>query len=227
MNTTFPKLTVPRIVGLRFNIVGHAVPPRTKKDSSIPGRFLDKLTKSLLGQDDNTQTGVDNKHFMLETKSKDIHSNTDWTVGTMTLQDIVSTSYVNSSFFEKMQAWWILRYDNDLQTVCNSDIHYFDNDLVQSRIEEGYEEARRKVIFFYKNQLMLNQQEHEESLFDFGDGPKPLSLDNSHQFKGTPGYRMEYTNNGTSLKFRISQTEMNILTSLAKTQNNKNFELQS
>lgn len=211
MNIKFKKLQAPRLVGIT-NLVGHQIPERKTDDSSIVGHYCDSLGKSILGQNSNVTTGVDIKHLKLEIKSKDIHTNSDWTIGTMTMDDIINTRYVESSLYEKLQALWLIRYDNDLRIICNSDIHYFDCDLVQERIEVGYETARKSIIDYYNRTV----QDRNNSIFVFeGDIQKPIRLDKSQQFKGTPGYRMEYSNSGNSIKFRISVTEMNTLVSIA------------
>lgn len=224
MNNKFKKLSVPRIVGLRNNLIGYQLPERSENDSSVVGRYVDTLCKTLLGEIGDEKAGVDIRHLMIEVKSKDIQTNSDWTIGTMTLEDIISKNYTDSIFYEKLQALWLIRYDNNLRIIQNSNIYYFDSDEIQEQIEKGYESCRNEVITFYNKQLIINQNARKNALFVFENEDEFLDMGPSQQFRGVPGYRMEYSNAGHSIKFRISIHEMNSLARQSEALNSKLFE---
>lgn len=219
MNVKFKRLNKPRIINYN-KLNGIQIPARTKENSGATGLFVDNLVRVVAGSSTHETSGVDLVQFGIEVKSQDISTSSNWTIGTMTFEDIINTEYVNSSIYTKLQALLLVRYHNDLRVIVDSTLHYLDNDEVQTLIEAGYETARKEAI-------ALNMHFHQsqaQRLFVFGD--QKIEFTGSQQFKGTPGYCFEYNNTGTSFKFRISNREMKKITSIAAAVNNTNFQFE-
>ena len=218
MNNVFKRLNKPRITKFASSLVGHSLPARTKANSSIVGVYVDKLVRIWAGASTGVTTGVDLKIFGIEVKTQDIHTGSNWTIGTMTFADLVKTPYEESSLYEKLQALFLVRYDNELQIITDSNLHYMDNDEVQGIFKEAYETARREAIAY-----LLNFKESlAQRMVVFGD--EKITFAGSLQFKGTPGYCFEFTNSGTSFKFRVSNKAMKRATKLATANNTGLFE---
>jgi hypothetical protein len=93
-----------------------------------------------------------------------------------------------------------------------------DNDEVQGIFKEAYETAQREAIAYSLNfKESLTQQ-----MVVFGD--EKITFAGSLQFKGTPGYCFEFTNSGTSFKFRVSNKAMKRVTTIATANNTGLFE---
>lgn len=213
MNTIFKRLDKPRIVKYAPSLNGHELPERTQENSSIVGVFVDKLVRHWA----RTSTGgttVDLVQFGIEVKSQDVKTGSNWTIGTMTFDDIINTEYVDSCIYLKLQALFLVKYDNDLRIITDSNLYYFDNDEVQTILKKAYDTARKEAIAF----KMKFTQAQANNLCVFNN-PK-MEFKNSQQFKGTPGYCFEYNNSGTSFKFRISNREMKKITMISNFVNN-------
>lgn len=218
MNSIYSRLNKPRIVSYKNTLVGQPVPVRSKDNSGNTGISIDYLVKSLAGSDTRLGGTVDIEQLGIEVKAKDIHTNTNWSIGSMTAEDIINTDYINSPIYQKMQALFLVRYDNDLGLITKTDLCYFDNDEVQSRICRAYESARNKIAEYVGDaKVKLNDQ-----LFIF-ETPK-VKFTSYQKFKGTDGYCFEYMNSGTSFNFRISIKEMQDLVNTAYSINNPLFD---
>jgi hypothetical protein len=218
MNIKFNRLNKPRIVSFASSLIGQSVPERTKNNSSVVGVFIDNLVRKFAGASTGITTGVDLQQFGIEVKSQDIQTGSDWTIGTMTFDDLINTPYISSSIYQKLQALLLIKYDNKLRVITSANLYYLDNDEVQSIFEKAYEAARTEAISHQLNfKSNLNQQ-----VIVFGD--EDIKFSNSHRFKGTPGYCFEFNNSGTSFKFRISNKEMKRVARLATATNHALFD---
>lgn len=218
MNIKFNRLNKPRVRDFKNSLVGQSVPVRTDVNSAITGLFIDEYAKNLAGVwKDNIEKVVDIMHLGIEVKSKDIHSDSNWSIGSMTFNDIIDTPYIDSPIYKKLQALFLVRYDNDLSIITHTDLYYFDNDEVQTRIQTAYESIRNEMIAFKMQHLTnLNNQ-----LFVIG--PPAYKFTSYQKFKSVPGYCFEYMNSGNSFNFRISVKEMKDLGSVSVSVNNPLF----
>lgn len=221
MNNKFKRLSKPRLAKINTTgLIGHLLPLRTKENSAIVGNYIDNLVRLWVGASTNNTTGVDLEEYGIEVKSQDIHSPGSWTVGNMTFDALISTNYIDSSLYQKLQSLFLVKYDNDLCQITDATLCYLDSDEIQSIIEKGYETARREAIAYQLNFKSTVQN----NLFVYGD--ELLQFNNSQQFKGTLGYLFEYTNSGNSFKFRISHKEMKKITKLSMAINHVLFQFE-
>jgi hypothetical protein len=217
MNNKFNRLNKPRITRFAPSLIGHSIPERTKGNTSTVGVYIDNLVRKWAGASTEVTSGVDLAVFGIEVKSQDIQTGSSWTIGTMTFEDILDTEYVDSSLYQKLQALFLVRYDNKLRIITDANLYYLDNDEIQSILKEAYDTARQKAIDYYVN----SKSTLSNKLIVFSD--ESIEFNNSQQFKGPTGYCFEFTNSGTSFKFRITGLEMNRLIGLSTANNNRLF----
>jgi hypothetical protein len=113
------------------------------KDHSRRGREFEEVLEQS-GFRINTGSGVDMPDYDLEVKTKDIHSTSPNTVGSMTHEDVCNKSYEESGIFEKIQRQFRIETDNG--TITNQEIFDFSKPFVQDLIKDAYESARTKMI---------------------------------------------------------------------------------
>ena len=136
----------------------------------------------------------------MEIKSKSRHSSADWSIGRMTYDAIVNTSWADSPVKEKMQRQYQLTVAEnpyDLSgVITNAKVVDFTNHRIQEKLEEAYEDCRRQLI-------------------DNDSG-------NHFTVKSTIAY-FEYKI-GNSYQFRIRNSSMKKLVSLANAASNPLFD---
>lgn len=200
-NNLFNRLNKPRITKYAPTLVGQTIPYRTKENTSITGNYIDQLVKTWAGVSTGLNTIVDLMIYGIEIKSKDIITNSDWSIGSMRLVDIINTPYEQSSVYQKLQALFLVEYNNDLCSITSANLYYLDNDDAQSLIKAGYEAARQELIAIGIN---TTRKAYE-------------------RIKGTPGFAFERMESGTSFNFRITGYAMQKLVSVATSNNNQLF----
>ena len=127
-NNLFNRLNKPRITKYAPTLVGQTIPYRTKENTSITGNYIDQLVKTWAGVSTGLNTIVDLMIYGIEIKSKDIITNSDWSIGSMRLVDIINTPYEQSSVYQKLQALFLVEYNNDLCSITSANLYYLDND---------------------------------------------------------------------------------------------------
>jgi hypothetical protein len=219
-NIQFPELKVPKITSWMFNgLKGMTVPGRSSSNTGNVGNFIDQYLKTQMGIS-NTTTTVDLSILGIEVKSKDIHTNSDWSIGSMTLEDILSTPYIESSIYQKLQALLLVTTDDVFQVIKDVELHYFDFDEVQQLLCDSYESARAGI----QHQVNLHAA-HIAKRIVAGDPNailEKIQFKNYEKIQGQYG-KFEFTNTGSSFMFRISLSQMKHLTSLSGAYHNKLF----
>jgi hypothetical protein len=154
-------------------------------------------------------------------KSKDIHTNTDWSIGSMTLSDILLTPYNKSSVCAKLQALLLVTTDNTFQIIKDIRLHYLDIDEVQLLLEESYEDSRAQL------QYRVNQHASRIAQAVLKGNTNailnPIKFNSYENFQGRYG-KFEFTNNGTSFMFRISISQMNHLLNVSSAHQSPLFD---
>lgn len=190
---------------------GVELPARSTSNTGNVGTFIDQYIKTKLNITNITSI-VDLEAYGIEIKSKDINTSTDWSIGSMTLEDILKTPYKKSSVSKKLQALLLVKTDDTFQIVKDIGLYYFDTDEIQSLLEDSYESARQQIQAVVSN--------HAENIaYQIANGNPnavmdKIKFDSFQKFQGNYG-KFEFTNNGTSFMFRISQPQMRHLTTLA------------
>lgn len=195
-------------------LMGLELPARSLSNTGNVGNFIDQHLKTQLNITNITSI-VDLELLGIELKSKDISTNSDWSIGTMTLADILKTPYKQSSIFKKLQALLLVTTDDTFRVVKDVGLYYFDIDEIQQLLEDSYEAARAKiqarVIHHASN---VNQQ---IIAGNYNAVLEKVNFSSFEKFQGECG-KFEFTNNGMSFMFRISVSQMRKLTTIAASQ---------
>jgi len=202
-NIIYPKLNLPRLASRTFDPLYNLIlPPRDSKDSGNTGRFIDRHTKTLVAAILSSK-GPDLSQFGVEIKSKYNDTNTDWTIGTMTLLDIINTPmYKDTEIYQKMQALLLCTCDDNLRKIIDIGLYYMDMDEIQILLENSYLGARTQILKF---------------VLPFWGKNQPIDWKSNFQnFKG-PYAKFERTASVNSLAFRITSSDMEHLKNIAST----------
>jgi hypothetical protein len=167
-------------------------------NSSNRGRQVEHIMKAQ-GFDINPGAGPDLQFgdTPVEIKSRDNNATSPQTVGAMTLDDIKSTVYEDSAIFKKFQQQYRVKTEEGV--VVEEHMYDFSGWFAQSVIKESYETARQAII--------------NGACGDYIPG-------------GTYGY-FERTNKNskTSYNFRLSDSAMKKLESMANSTIDQLFEI--
>lgn len=210
-NIMFPPLPHSKLSSWMFQgLKGLHIPQKSSSNTGYVGTYLDNYVKTQLNIS-NINSVVDLVRYGIEIKSKDISTNTDWSIGSMTLVDILNNTYQTSSVYQKLQALLLIDTDDTFQIVKDIGLYYFDNDEIQLLLEESYNDARSQIQQAVKDYAALVSAQIAKGNSNIVLNKVPFS--NFAKFQGPYG-KFEYMNNG-SFQFRISQTQMRHLTTLA------------
>lgn len=200
-NIIYPKLTFPRVVSRTFEPLYNLIlPARDPNNSGKTGRFIDANVKKLVSADPSFR-GPDLTQFGIEVKSKYDDTSTDWTIGSMTLFDILNTKeYKNTEIYKKMQCLLLCTCNDDLRRITEFGLYYMDTDKIQILMEDSYVEARDKILNF---------------VLPFWSKNEPINwTSNFQKFKGCYG-KFERTSGANSLSFRITVSDMENLKNIS------------
>jgi len=147
-------MKITRVKGIE---VGDSLPSWVNSDTSptvIGNYFHDKLGQFQGGY--NTGKGSDFPLLELELKTKSqyklsrnkiVKNNTDWTVGTITLSDLLNQSWSQTHLSKKMKVWLTVGYDKHyLNTIKSKNIVDFRHSSVQQKLEQAYNFAQQHML---------------------------------------------------------------------------------
>jgi hypothetical protein len=147
-------MKITRVKGIE---VGDSLPSWINSDTSpnvIGNYFHDKLGQFQGGY--NTGKGSDFPLLELELKTKSqyklsrnkiVKNNSDWTVGTITLSDLLNQSWSQTHLSKKMKVWLTVVYDKHyLNTVKSKNIVDFRHSSVQQKLEHAYNFAQQHML---------------------------------------------------------------------------------
>jgi len=210
-NNKFPRLSCARLSSETFKpLLGVSVPAKSPTNTGLVGKFLDEYVKTQLNLPHDTT--VDLEFYGIEIKSKDNGTTTDWSIGAMTLEDIIKKSYTESSIYQKCQSLLLITTDDNFRKVVDVGLYYMDLDEVQQLIEESYEDVRRQLIY-----RITEHNKKIQNMVVSGNIAailNPIEFGSYEKFQGKYG-KFEYTNNGTSFQFRITSKQMRHLTQIS------------
>lgn len=172
--------------------VGTHVPERQQYGNV--GRWVESKMKEQ-GWEVVDGAGVDLPQYGVEIKSRKIESNSHHTVGTMTIDSIIVTSYEQSIIKEKFQQQYRVHYSDDQQIVVSEGLIDLSDEYIQSKICDAYETGRKQII--------KNAQQ----------GYHPTYV------KGTEWGHFEKSQSKNSYRFRIPNHSMKKLEQVSKNSN--------
>lgn len=94
----------------------------------------------------DTSGSVDIPKLKTEVKSKGVESRSAWSVGSMTLEDIISYDYDSSPLKEKIQTVYIVEHSQTFREVVSTRTLDFSKESIQEIIRYGYNSARDSFI---------------------------------------------------------------------------------
>lgn len=197
MNKNKRKPKVRQIKNLD-KLIGQILP---STNGGASGRGLEKLITKVLHIPIDQGVGADIRVYNLEVKSRDIDSDADHTIGTMTISSILTSDYDQTHIKDKLQQQ--LRVKTKDNVIVDATIYDFSRSDIQDQIRSSYEMARQGLIELHKV--------HGDDFADY------LRI-HGGQFGG-----FEYKNNG-SFAFRISDAGMTKLETSAKSMFGTLFE---
>lgn len=134
---------------MKLNKIKAGVPVGTKvpeqQQYGNVGRWVESKMKEQ-GWDVVNSAGVDIPKFNVEIKSRKIESNSHHTVGTMTIDSIISTPYDQSIVKEKFQQQYRVHYSDKDQVVVSEELVDFSHEYIQNKVRDAYETGREQII---------------------------------------------------------------------------------
>lgn len=124
--------------------VGDSVPVAPKSHETV-GKFIEDQLKSY-GHNYNDGKGIDLPDLRTENKVRKRSSRSAHTVGRMTTDDIINTSWEDSSVREKILAnqnryvW-----DDTFCEVIENTVYDFSDPFIEEKLKEGYELGRAEI----------------------------------------------------------------------------------
>jgi len=139
----------PVVKQFKFSLKGLTVPKQTLSESGAVGKYIEKL---LIERKVKISDGVvDIPEYRLEVKSRNKDSKSPHTVGTMTLDDILKTSFKDSAVEKKMQYQYRVEYDNTRGVITEDRIYNFTSDIIQAKIESAYDAGKSELAALKKS----------------------------------------------------------------------------
>jgi len=100
---------------------------------------------------DRRSNGPDIPALRCETKTRKIGATSANTVGTMTLNDIVSTPYKESPIYKKFQFQFRVMHNQTFLEIASSKVYDFTIPEIQKSVEHSYESTRQEIKEWYKH----------------------------------------------------------------------------
>ena len=198
-NAVFPKLQKPKLSVRTFQpLVGMKIPAVDETDDGHVGKWIHNVVAKSLNQSGSSAHGPDLEDFGVELKTTDTDTDSAITIGHLTLDNILCKPYKQSNIFQKLQCLLIVQRTDKFREITKVDLHYLDNDEIQTYLEKSYNEARDKIIDFVFNNVRNRYG------FEF----KPYK-----RFSGKYAF-FEVSKNGTGFQFRIEKKKLQFLTNL-------------
>jgi len=97
----------------------------------------------------DTSGTVDIPEWGVEVKTRQSHSHSAHTTGTMTHNNIIHTSWEESDYRDKLQRQYRITIDSETGTVAEDIVVDLTHNDLQSKMKSGYEIARKKIIDHY------------------------------------------------------------------------------
>ena len=133
----------------KVKTIKHGIKPGTsipvKQHAGNVGRWAEQVLTDNGYVLDNSK-GVDIPGLNTEVKTRKIESNSAHTIGTICINDIKTTDYVNSVIYEKFQQQYRVHYSDEQSIVVGERIFDFSDPHIQSKISEGYDIIKKEIL---------------------------------------------------------------------------------
>jgi hypothetical protein len=134
-----------RVKTIKNNVAVGTVTPLFTQDHQA-GHWVDSVMKSK-GHVVDTVGVVDLPEYGIDNKSRKYGSKASWTIGSMTIEDIIDTpKWEDTRFYKKCKNQNHVEYHPDLREVVKVTVVDFDINLIQNKLRQDYEYLRSCVI---------------------------------------------------------------------------------
>lgn len=195
-NFIFPRLNKPRVnVKTFLPLQGMKIPAVDDQNTGLVGNWIHDQILLMLRADYPKMHQPDLTAFGIEIKTQDVDTESDLSIGSISLPALDRCDYINSPVFHKLQALLLISRSDTYRVITDVQLHYLDNDEIQSKLDASYNEAKLKVLDHIGGDLK----------FIF----KPYT-----RFTGEFAC-LEAKQHGVGLQFRMSQSSLMFMTNLS------------
>lgn len=142
-------MKVKSLPDLEKRLVGYRIPDyiitKLKDDPGAVGKHIEDMIEHW-GYPVNRREGCDLSVFDVEVKTRCSAATSAQTVGGMTIDNIKSTLYEDSTICPKIQRQFKVKWDRDFRTVTEAGIMDYSKPEVQKKIKSAYETGRQEII---------------------------------------------------------------------------------
>jgi hypothetical protein len=125
-------------------VVGSSIPTWTQDHEA--GQWVDQEMRSK-GHVVDTTGAVDMPEYGIDNKSRNVKSKAAWTIGSMTIENIIATpSWEDTRFYKKCKNQNQVKYNTDFMEI--SSVHLLDMEIddVQLALSSAYDDVRSRLI---------------------------------------------------------------------------------
>jgi hypothetical protein len=134
-----------RVSIIKNNITQGTQIPKFKRDCDV-GHWVDS-TMATKGHYVDATGLVDMPDYNIDNKSRKKGSLAHYTVGSMTIYNIINTAeFRNTRFYAKVQNQNQVTYDPVFREISNVKIVDMDIDLIQQKLADGYADCREQLL---------------------------------------------------------------------------------
>jgi hypothetical protein len=134
-----------RVKLIKNNIaVGSPIPKFTQDHEA--GNWVDREMQSK-GHIVDTSGVVDMPEYGIDNKSRKYGSKASWTIGSMTIEDIIATpNWEDTRFYKKCKNQNQIKYNTDFMEIVDVSVLDMDIDLIQQNLKQDYIDLRQCVV---------------------------------------------------------------------------------
>jgi hypothetical protein len=134
-----------RVKLIKNNIaVGSPIPKFTQDHEA--GNWVDREMQSK-GHTVDTSGVVDMPEYGIDNKSRKYGSKASWTIGSMTIEDIIATpNWEDTRFYKKCKNQNQIKYNTDFMEIVDVSVLDMDIDLIQQNLKQDYIDLRQCVV---------------------------------------------------------------------------------
>ena len=198
-------------------LIGKYIPTEYSEEKygdGYAGKYVEDVFGKL-GYPLNTRKGVDIEDLGVEIKTARIDPPSDRTIGSMTINDIINTSYEDSAIYKKLQQQFVVKWIKKTRQITEARMWDFRSNEIQDKFRIAYETTREKLISYNKTKIpspRFSVRDGRPTHINRSDVHYPSKIESD---VSKTGY-WEHTESG-NFKFRIPYTEIKTIEHISKT----------
>jgi len=125
-------------------VVGSSIPKFTQDHEA--GQWVDQEMRSK-GHVVDITGAVDMPEYGIDNKSRNVQSKAAWTIGSMTIENIIATPvWEDTRFYKKCKNQNQVKYNTDFMEIVDVSVIDMDIDLIQQNLKKDYNDLRQRVV---------------------------------------------------------------------------------